>query len=253
MNLKFWYKTLQFIFSFGNNSYYKQLKNLYNPNYNFDTDKHPIRNKHNGKMGWSSEKKKNILHRNYESYEEYVMHQKQKFNEIISLKGAFSKKEITSYRLKFYRRFRHFLPILPKSAKILCAGARQGTEVEVLRDLGFENAFGIDLNPGPNNKLVVKGDFMNLNFKDNSIDAIYSNCIDHAFNLNDFFREQARVLKPEGYAIYDISQQEEGGPFEAVEWESDEQIIDLIQQYFGSPIKIKKEKVWTWILFKGKK
>lgn len=45
---------------------------------------------------------------------------------------------------------------------------------------------------------------------------VYSNCIDHAFNLSQFFQEHARVLKPGGCALYDINISEQRfGAFEA--------------------------------------
>ena len=87
---------------------------------------------------------------------------------------------------------------------IVCLGARQGTEVEVLRDLGFQRAIGVDLNPGPANPLVVEGDFHQLDLPDQSVDLVYSNSLDHAFDLNLFFAEAKRVLRPGGYALYDV-------------------------------------------------
>jgi len=166
---------------------------------------------------------------------------------MLKVKGGFTKRDLVLYRLKFYKRFRILPKYLAKSAHILCAGARQGTEVEVLHDLGFKNAYGIDLNPGPENKLVRSGDFMCLENADSSLDMIYSNCIDHAFDLEAFFREHSRVLKPDGYVLYDIALQE-GGPFEAVEWESDEVVFLLMLRYFKTVIKVNTKKSWKWIL-----
>ena len=76
----------------------------------------------------------------------------------------------------------------------MCCGARQGTEVEVLRDLGFRSAYGIDLNSGPENPYVVPGDFMKLDAEDGSLDLIYSNCLDHAFDLPALAAEHARAI-----------------------------------------------------------
>ena len=83
--------------------------------------------------------------------------------------GGFKTKDLFFYRIKFYKRFRILSKYLPKKSKILCAGARQGTEVEVLRDLGYNSAYGVDLNPGPNNELVEYGDFMKLNLPNESL------------------------------------------------------------------------------------
>ena len=81
---------------------------------------------------------------------------------------------------------------------------------------------------------------------------IYSNCIDHVFDLETFFREHSRALKPNGYVLYDISLQE-GGGFEAVEWESEEIVLLLMLRYFKTVIEESTEKNWKWVLLQGKK
>ncbi|MFX1259945.1 MAG: methyltransferase domain-containing protein, partial [Promethearchaeota archaeon] len=187
------------------------------PNYIHARDKHPVRYKHYGRSGWQNKKQEDFQYRDYNNYEEYKTHQIQKFDEIIKIYGGFSNKIIAKYRITFYNRFKHLHKYLPKSAIILCAGARQGTEVEVLHDIGFKNAYGIDLNPGPKNKFVRYGDFMHLDCPDSSLDLIYSNSIDHAYNLESLFTEHARAIKPKGFVLYDLASGE-GGPFESVKW-----------------------------------
>ena len=172
-------------FSYG---YYRQLKGNRDASYDHNRDKHPVRDKHHGEEGWKSEQEENFRYRNYSSYEEYVSHQSQKFNEILKMEGGFDNKIILWYRKTFYKRFRYLPSFLSKSATILCLGARQGTEVEVLRDIGYKNAIGLDLNPGPENPYVKQGDFMALEYPDSSVDMVYSNCIDHAFDLSKFFQ-----------------------------------------------------------------
>jgi len=103
--------------------------------------------------------------------------------------------------------------------------------VQVLHDLGFKNAYGIDLTPGPDNKLVRVGDFMHLENDESSLDMIYCNAIDHVFNLDSFFAEHARAIKPDAYVLYDIAIQQ-GGAFESVEWESGEAVLILMLKYF---------------------
>jgi hypothetical protein len=109
---------------------------------------------------------------------------------------GYSNKVFSAYRRRFYRRFKHLAKYIEKEAIILCAGARQGTEVEVLWDMGYKNAYGIDLNPGPDNKWVKDGDFLKIDAEDGSIDLIYTNAVDHAFDLEKMFAEHARVIKP---------------------------------------------------------
>ncbi len=173
---------------------------------------------------------------------------------MVKIKGGFSNFDIFDYRLKFYVRFRQLLTLLPSDAKILCCGARQGTEVEVLRDLGFTNAIGIDLNPGDGNPLVRPGDMMNLDFPDNSLDLLYTNCVDHAFDLEKMIAEHSRVLKPNGYLLYDIgvNMEEGGGPFEAISWDRTEDIVIRLLRTFREVVRIEREKQWLWVLLRSK-
>jgi len=136
----------------------------------------------------------------------------------------------------------------------LCCGARQGTEVDVLRDLGFVNARGIDLNPGSDNPLVGAGDMMKLDDPDNSLDLLYSNCIDHAFDLDRMIAEHARVLKADGYLLYDIGINMEGGggPFEAISWDRTEDVVLRLLHSFRTVIRIERESQWLWVLVQGK-
>ena len=105
----------------------------------------------------------------------------------------------------------------------------------MLRDLGFSNARGIDLNPGPGNPLVSVGDMMKLRAADNSLDLLYSNCIDHAFDLDQMIAEHSRVLKPDGYLLYDIgiNMEDGGGPFEAISWDRTEDVVLRLLQAFA--------------------
>jgi len=240
--------TLRTPFSYG---YYRKLKNHRDTSYNHERDKHPVRTKHHDKEGWKPEFEGEVRYRDYTSYEEYITHQSQKFDEILKMSGGFSNKIILWYRKTFYKRFRHLSSFLDKDAVILCLGARQGTEVEVLWDLGYKNAIGLDLNPGPDNPYVKEGDFMNLKFPDRSVDMVYSNCVDHAFELDKFFQEHARVLKPGGYAIYDINVSDQRfGVFEAVEWESDETLFLLVLKYFRNLLHLEESGSWKRILLR---
>jgi ubiquinone/menaquinone biosynthesis C-methylase UbiE len=141
------------------------------------------------------------------------------------------------------------------SAWCICAGARQGTEVEVLRDLGYSNAKGIDLNPGPDNPFVLPGDFMHMEYPDSSIDLIYSNCLDHSFDLDGFFREHARVIKPDGLVLYEIMLdcKERAGSYEVAVWDSDTEIIKLMLNYFSCILHVEEDDGWKWILLRGKR
>ncbi|MFM8457321.1 MAG: class I SAM-dependent methyltransferase, partial [Chthoniobacterales bacterium] len=182
-------------------------------------------------------------------------HQKLKLEELVKIKGGFSNFDIFDYRVKFYTRFKHLSALLPRSAQILCCGARQGTEVDVLRDLGFANARGIDLNPGPDNPLVAEGDMMKLAAPDNSLDLIYTNCVDHSFDLDAMITEHARALKPDGYLLYDIAfNEEEGaGVWESIAWEREEDVVRRLMEKFRELVRVERERQWVWVLLRGKR
>ncbi|MGA1980081.1 MAG: methyltransferase domain-containing protein [Sedimentisphaerales bacterium] len=254
MHLKFWLKTALYRYVPGGYGYIRHLRKFRAPGYVHSRDKHSVRDKHRLQSGWKEQNQNDFHYRDYKDYQEYVSHQSQKLDEILKMRGGFTNRAIAAYRYKFYRRFRYLPAFLPKSAYILCAGARQGTEVEVLWDIGFKNAYGIDLNPGPDNKFVRVGDFMHLENPDSSLDMIYCNALDHAFNLESFFCEHARVIKPDGYVLYDIAiQDKEHGAFEAASWKSEEAPFLLMLKYFKKVIKkVETEPGWMWVLLQGK-
>lgn len=247
----FWTKTILHFIVPGGYGYHRKLKKLVELEYDQGHDKSPLRYKHNGVEGWKAIELKGITYRNYSDYEEYVTHQKLKFDEMLKIKGGFDNKTIVSFRLRFFSRFKQLHKLLPKSADILCLGARQGTEVDVLRDLGFSNAIGIDLNPGPGNTLVQQGDFMKIKRPDSSVDFIYTNCVDHSFDLESFFAEHRRVLKPSGYAIYDLALPHNSGAFEAVFWKNEKDIILPIHKTFGDLLRIESDTNWKWVMVRG--
>jgi SAM-dependent methyltransferase len=256
----FWIKTALHLLTPGGFGTMRALRQQKDTSYSHDRDKHEVRHKHYDQGGWKQEKEGDLLRRDYASYEEYLTHQKQKFHEMLKMKGGFSNWDICEYRLKFYARFKHLLPLLKKDAKILCCGARQGTEVEVLHDLGFKNAYGIDLNPGPGNRWVRPGDFMHLEEKGSTLDLLYTNCVDHSFDLEAMMQEHARALKPEGFLLYDMGTNMEGGqggPFEAVSWDRTEGVIYRLLQYFEHLVHAERDTYfggdWLWVLLQGKR
>jgi len=106
---------------------------------------------------------------------------------------------------KYIKRLRCFEKYI-KGEKILCLGARLGHEVVAFRKIGFEDTIGIDLAPGKHNPYVIKGDFHKMQkfFSKNIFDTVYSNSIDHAWNLRRLSKEINRVLKGEGRVIFEI-------------------------------------------------
>ena len=131
---------------------------------------------------------------------------------------------------EFIRRFAG-CEVLKQAKSVLCLGARLGTEVKALHQLGYF-AVGVDLNPGADNSFVLPGDFHHLVFADESIDAVYTNALDHAFDLSRVIGERGRVLRPGGLVIIDLLRgYEEGfvpGEFEAFHWARADGLIDRI-------------------------
>lgn len=166
--------------------------------------------------------------RRYESYEEYTEHQASKL----------AKLDLTNYSKRFREALTERLKLLPnqpRGSTVLCLGARNGAECEAFIEKGFF-AVGVDLNPGTSNKTVLHGDFHNLQFASESVDIVFTNTLDHAFNLDKVIGEVSRVLKPKGLLITEIvrgSTDEAGrepGDFESAWWDSLEAVIDHIQR-----------------------
>lgn len=250
----FWLRQPLYRWVPGGFGYYRKLRRYADPGYVHERDKHPVRAKHHDAAGLLPPDAEGFVRRDYDSYGEYVDHQRQKLDEILYIGKGFTNASVTEARSRFYRRFRHLVKIVPRDAVVLCLGARQGTEVEVLRELGFRRAYGIDLNPGPENELVRAGDFNHLEEADGSVDVVYSNCLDHALDLDEFFAEHARVLKPSGLALYDIHQEYtpgESAAFESSLWLRREDVLVRAVAHFTRLVRLQAEPDWTWMLLQG--
>jgi SAM-dependent methyltransferase len=165
--------------------------------------------------------------RRYDSYGEYLEHQKSKLKT----------HDFGNYDFEFRKELRERLSVLDldwHGRTVLCLGARIGTEVKAFLDLGCF-AIGIDLNPGIGNRYVVQGDFHELQFASNSVDVVYTNSIDHAFDLNRLAKEVMRILKSDGIfiveAVQGSAQGVKPGFFESFFWKD---IDDLVRMFENS-------------------
>jgi len=172
-----------------------------------------------------------LAQRRYDSYEAYLEHQSQKLDRIEDRLRAREEEDLAI----FLDRFEH-CEALTGCRVVLCLGARIGTEVRALHQLGYF-AVGLDLNPGRDNPLVLPGDFHALVFPDGSVDAVYTNCLDHVFDLEKMMSEVRRVLRPGGVFVADVLEgYEEGfvpGDYEATHWRKLEPFLDEVERVSG--------------------
>lgn len=176
-----------------------------------------------------------IYKRKYKSYDKYLSHQREKLDTKIEHFLAKFDKRVESFK----ERFRDISPKIP-GPKVLCLAARLGEEVMAFRQLGHVDSIGVDLNPGPDNDVVIEADFHNLPFDDSQFDGVYCNCLDHAWDLSRIAAETARVIKPEGVLVLDVpfvqsyknhdyrKNLKKKNKYEAMMWDS---LDDVLQQF----------------------
>ena len=154
---------------------------------------HHYKRRMNKRIGfnWSKEVGGRI-HRQYADYDTYLAHQRAK---LLNL-------DLSEYNVKFRAALRDRLPDC-SGLSVICLAAREGAECLAFRDRGAF-AIGIDLNPGPDNAHVLPGDFHALQFADECIDRVFTNSLDHAFDLEAVCAEIQRVLKPGGVFIAEV-------------------------------------------------
>lgn len=172
-----------------------------------------------------------LAKRQYDSYDDYVSHQSAKLGKIEHRLRETEREDL----VEFQRRFAS-CSALEETRSVVCLGARLGTEVQALHALGYF-AVGIDLNPGEGNCYVLPGDFHDLVFPDGSLDAVYTNALDHVFDLDKVLAEISRVLRPGGLFIGDVLPgYDEGfvpGAYEATHWPTLESFLQRIAESSG--------------------
>jgi len=163
--------------------------------------------------------------RQYKSYESYLEHQRAKL----------ATHDFANYDVEFRKALRDRLAALNiewQNLKVLCLAARIGTEVKAFLDLGCQ-AIGIDLNPGEENQYVIQGDFHDLQFPVRSMDVVYTNSLDHAFDIQRIANEVLKVLKPGGLLIIEAVQgRDQGirpGFFESFFWDNIDKLVAVFE------------------------
>ena len=100
--------------------------------------------------------------------------------------------------------FRQYEDVFDKLGKCLCLASRAGQEVAALRSLGFENSIGIDIVPFE--PYTIVGDFHDLQFDDESISLVYTNCVDHVKHPDIWSQEINRVTHKGSYLLMNLQQ-----------------------------------------------
>ena len=156
------------------------------------------------------------------------------------------------------------LKYVPKSAKILDAGAGTGMAGEILHQQGYRNLVAIDISPEMLDKARQKDVYTDLyrqvlgeplDFSSNSFDAIISVGVftyNHA--PSNAFNELIRITKPEGYIMFtmrpDFYESSQDFPAKMKELESSGQwqLIERGDKYYPHPNSNLKTslEIWTY-------
>ena len=138
--------------------------------------------------------------RDYKGYADYLAHQAGK----IRRPGLRAKLEArwTADVRRFSARFAELAGIVPAGRRAICLGARLGAEVQALRDLGYD-AIGVDLVASP--PLVIRGDMHDAPFPFGSCELVYTNSIDHVYDLSRFAIEVRRLLTRPGWLAVQLA------------------------------------------------
>ena len=182
-------------------------------------------------VGSGFDKSKNsVIHRNYDTYSDYVSHQASKLDTEGDKIRAMSDGRYKKMKI----RFGIINDKVGFDGPVLCLGSRLGEEVRVFGELGLL-AVGVDLNPGENNPYTLHGDFHDLKFPDSVFGVVYSNVLDHVFDIDKFMTEAVRVIRPDGLIYFNCgdSIQEAGAidPYGAMYWESQEELLKGLSPY----------------------
>lgn len=165
----------------------------------------------------------------YGDYQDYVRHQQAKLPTLVG--GDWLAEYDREYARVLAQRLAE-VGLVRREMTVLCLAARLGTEVKAFLDLGCF-AVGIDLNPGQGNRFVLTGDFHDIQFPAGSVDVVFCNSLDHAFDLDRLLAQVRRVLKPNGLLILEIvCGVEEGfrpGDYEALAWNRIDDLLKPIQ------------------------
>ena len=134
----------------------------------------------------------------YPDYPSYLQHQGEKLTR--SGGEAYVQPEV---QVEHFRQRFAMIPDLPEGQSVLCLGARRGEEVRAWRMIGHQ-AMGVDVNPGADNPDVVVGDFHDLPFEKHGFSVVYTNSLDHAYDLEKVCGQMRRMVSGTGWIVLDL-------------------------------------------------
>ncbi|XP_027362866.1 uncharacterized protein LOC113870476 [Abrus precatorius] len=164
----------------------------------------------------------------YSSYEAYIQRQ---LNKTLNprLRKIWTTRD-WNRKIPVFARFFEDLKekkLLENTSKALCIGARVGQEVEALRRIGVVDSVGMDLVPYP--PLVIKGDFHNQPFENDTFDFEFSNVFDHALYPQRFVAEIERTLKPDGVCVLHVALSRRADKYSANDLYSVNPLVELFK------------------------
>ena len=173
-----------------------------------------------------------------ESYRTYKLKQLEKTSDPVRQKKWLNEE----WELKlngFKNIFEQYTDIFDKEGKCLCLASRTGQEVASLRDLGFKDSIGIDIVAFE--PYTIVGDFHDLDFDDESISLVYTNCVDHVKHPDIWSREINRVTHKGSYLLMNLQQDMSQDEYTVFNIENPQ--TELIETYFGGWTCVKSESI----------
>lgn len=119
--------------------------------------------------------------------------------------GDFDKNYIENYGISRTFLDKEFLQNIPKDARILEVGCNTGKQLGLLKNLGFSNLFGIEINnkaldiaKSSKDLNIIYGSGMDIPFEDNFFDLVFTSGVlihIHPNDLDKVISEMYRVTK----------------------------------------------------------
>jgi len=183
------------------------------------------------------------LRRNYKSYEEYLRHQAEKLPKMLPQ----IERSDLEYETIIRERYREVADFSGKN--VLCVCARLGGEVRGFKALGAL-AIGIDIQPGEHNAHVLYGDLHKLQFPDGVFDAVFTNSIDHVYELDLFAKEIGRVMRPDALFYAEIAEAPPTG-YEVLDTSDIRPFIARLLLFFDIAWQRKITNITTYVHWSG--